>query len=451
MSDDFDREEQAFRDAFRRELEGESFRPLDPDEIRTTVGPVRRLSGPWAKGLAAAAAVVLVVGGAGIVLPRLLGSGSTASGSMAAAPGPEAAGGIAVNDAASAESPVPSAAGSSANATKERSTGWVETAASPLSPRILASGALADGRFYVVGGRGLPSGCTGTAVECAAGTANDLLDGASYDPSSDTWQPLPDAPVAVSQQAPAVVGLRLYYVAEGTADQPQRVVVFDTATSAWASVDSPGNGGDLVAAGDRLVSVSADSSEPDRLFDPASGTWSDLPADLWKDVTGRSGTWADGRLVVAASPTGSSGRVRVETLDLESGTWRELAEGKAPLTGVVAVGDYVLVGDPGAFGGGEAASLAVGGRIDVRTGEWRKWSVPEGSLDASWGQTVVGDRLVTRGLFYDPAHDTWTGLVLPGSRSLFAPTVAGSPDGLLVFGGADGRALSGDAYYLPIP
>ena len=34
MSDDFDREEQAFRDAFVQELEGEGFRPLDPDQLK---------------------------------------------------------------------------------------------------------------------------------------------------------------------------------------------------------------------------------------------------------------------------------------------------------------------------------------------------------------------------------------------------------------------------------
>lgn len=448
MSEEFDREEQAFRDAFRRELEGEGFRPLDPDGIRTAAGPARRLSGTWLKGLAAAAAVVLVVGGAGIVLPRLMSAGSAASGSVAAAPAEDragaAAGGVSGKDTSDESLPVPAASGAYAE-----SSDWVATAPSPLSPRILASGAWVDGKFYIVGGRGLEPGCVGTAAECAA-AANDLRDGAGYDPATDTWQALPDSPVAVCQQAPAVVGPRLYYVAEVSPGQQQDLIVFDTATRAWTRIASPPNGGALVAAGDQLVSVSVDSSRPDQVFDPVGGTWRSLPADPRKNATSRSGAWADGELVVAAALSGSNTRVFVETLDLRSGTWRKLSEGRSPLPTIVAVGHYLLVGDPGGSSGQDATAHAVGGRVDARSGVWRKWSMPGGSVTGSGSETVVGDQLLTRGMFYDPAHDSWTGLVLPDARNLFALTSAGSPDGLLVFGGADGDGLSADAYYLPV-
>lgn len=443
MSDDFDREEQAFRDAFRSALDGEPFRPLDADQIKAGAAPPRRLQGPWLKGLAAAAAAVLVVGGAGIVLPRLLaGSATNTSGSMAAAPAE--AGGMAEQDASAPLTTAPRAAGPTL-----ASAAWAQTAASPLSPRILASSGWVDGRFYIVGGRGVEPGCVGTAAECVA-AVNDLRDGASYDPATDTWQTVPDSPVAVSQQAPAVVGPRLYYVAEVPPGQQQDLIVFDTATRAWTRIASPPNGGALVAAGDQLVSVSADSSRPDQVLDPVGGTWSSLPADPRKNATSRSGAWADGELVVAAALSGSSTRVYVETLDLRSGTWRKLSEGKSPLPTIVAVGHYLLVGDPSGSRGENATAHAVGGRVDARTGAWRKWSMPEGSVSGSGSETVVGDQLLTRGMFYDPAHDSWTGLVLPDARDLFAATTVGSPDGLLVFGGADGGELSADAYYLPV-
>ena len=442
MSDDFDREEKAFRDAFRQELEGEAFRPLDADEIKAAAGPVRRFSGPWAKGLVAAAAVVLVVGGAGVVLPRLFGgAGTVASGSMAAAP--DESGGITEKDMAGA--------GAASNAQEGSGVApgdWVGTAASPLSPRLSASGAWADGRFYVVGGKGLKAGCSGTVAACARHT-NNLVDGASYDPASDSWRLLPDAPMAFSEEPPVVVGTRIYYGGSSLAADPPALAVFDTTTGTWARIASPKSGGTLVAAGDRLVNVALTSSAPDQVFDPDSGTWSDLPADLWSDGRVRSGTWADGLLVVASRASGVSSPTRLESLDLASGTWRELPAGEVASTPVVrTVGSYLLLDSPAMV----MTSDAVGGRIDLSTGAWLEWSAPPGvaTVLSGVGPTVVGDRLLVLSQFYDPADDSWATITLPGSRDLLMPAVAGSPHGMLVFGGADGDTLSSDAYYLPV-
>lgn len=446
MSDDFDREEQAFRDAFRRELEGESFRPLDADELRTAAGPARRFSGPWAKGLAAAAAVVLVVGGAGIVLPRLFMFGATASGSMAAAP---AEAGTTAKDAAGEGAPVPSPEGSGmAGPNAASSSAWVETAASPLSPRLYASGVWADGTFYVVGGKGLQDGCSGTVAQCARHT-NNLRDGASYDPETNTWQSLPDAPIAFSEEPPVVVGTRIYYGGGSLVAEPPTLAVFDTTTRTWSMIASPESGGTLVAAGDRLVNVALTSSAADQVFDPDNNTWSDLPSDLWSDGRIRSGTWADGLLMVTSRASGDSSPTRLESLDLESGTWRALPDGPTTFAPVIrAVGSYLLVDSPA----GVITSEPVGGRFDLDTGTWQTWSAPPGVGTAlsGAGSTVVGDRLMTLSQFYDPADDSWVSISLPGSTKLLMPTIAGSPDGLLVFGGADGETLSAKAYYLRI-
>jgi len=233
VSDDFDREEQAFRDAFVQELEGEGFRPLDPDQLKAAA-PVRRLPRPWLKGLAAAAAVVLVVGGAGVVLPRLFLAGSAASGSVAAAPAEDragaAAGGVSGKDTSDESVPGPAPSGAYAE-----SSDWVATAPSPLTARVGAAAAWLDGSFYVVGGRE-PETCPAGA--CPA-SSQAMVDGAAYDPAADAWVLLPDAPIVVADAAPAVVGSRLYYL--GTADRVRAADSSQPAIgwSTWAAAPPP--------------------------------------------------------------------------------------------------------------------------------------------------------------------------------------------------------------------
>lgn len=101
MSAEFDREERAFAAAFRDAIADQAFLPLDPATVKASAPPRRSLGGPWAKGLAAAAAVVVMAGAAGLVLPRVLGGVAAGSGSMAGAPAP--AGGAAPADASKAE------------------------------------------------------------------------------------------------------------------------------------------------------------------------------------------------------------------------------------------------------------------------------------------------------------------------------------------------------------
>lgn len=102
MSDEFDREERAFTAAFRDAVADQAFLPLDPATVKAAAPPPRTFGGPWTKGLAAAAAVVVMAGAAGLILPRVLGGASGASETMAGAPGQ--AGGAAPADVSKAES-----------------------------------------------------------------------------------------------------------------------------------------------------------------------------------------------------------------------------------------------------------------------------------------------------------------------------------------------------------
>jgi len=96
MSEDFEREERAFAEALRKDAPVESFRPLDPAALKAAAGAgVRGGRSRWLKGLAAAAVVVIVAGAGVAILPGLVGgSASSVSGMPEAHP----AGGVAPMD-----------------------------------------------------------------------------------------------------------------------------------------------------------------------------------------------------------------------------------------------------------------------------------------------------------------------------------------------------------------
>jgi len=446
VSDDFDREEQAFRDAFVQELEGEGFRPLDPDQLKAAA-PVRRLPRPWLKGLAAAAAVVLVVGGAGVVLPRLFLAGSAASGSVAAAPAEDragaAAGGVSGKDTSDESVPGPAPSGAYAE-----SSDWVATAPSPLTARVGAAAAWLDGSFYVVGGRE-PETCPAGA--CPA-SSQAMVDGAAYDPAADAWVLLPDAPIVVADAAPAVVGSRLYYLgtADGSSVAPA-FAAFDAASRTWQRLAAPREGGRLVAAGDRVVNLGSGAAAG-QVYDPATDVWSDLPADPWPDTVERSAVWADARLLVFTlrqAEAGKSGarRLAVTALNRSGAGWEKLGT-------VTARGE-----DPVAVAG--VIAWAAGAHDSVY---WVSSSLESSGVVAAEGGgtgleglvgVVAGDRLGANGDarntadLYDFDARTWLRLTAPPGGDEPFQTVAGSPSGLLVVGGDDGSGKV-RASFLPL-
>lgn len=438
MSDDFDREERAFRDAFRASLEGESFRPLDAAELKASA-PVRRMPRRWQKGLAVAAAVVLVAGGAGVMLPRLLaGSGVTASGSMAAAPA--AAGGEAQKDVG-APAALPSSEAALA------AVDWQVTAPSPLSARTGASVEWADGSFWVVGGRE-PQACA-AGTDCPA-PRQTKVDGAAYDPVSDTWLVLPDAPVVVDGARPVTVGTRLYYLGATDASNPAPAfVALDTGSRTWQRLAAPRESGRLVAAGDQVVDLGSGKAVG-QLYDPATGMWSDLPADPWPDTVERSAVWADGRLLVFTlrrTEATKSGVRRLEAMTLApSGErWEKLgtvaARGSEPVSVAGVIAWAAGVRDTVRW---VSSSLDSDGVIPARSGS---------GLDGAVG-VVAGDRLGANGDsgvaadLYDFDTGTWLRLTAPPGGSDVDQTVAGSPSGLLVVGGDDGGQVA--ASYLAL-
>lgn len=451
--DDFSREEQAFAQSLRASADAQGFRPLDPDAVRAAAPTTgAQLTSGWFKGLAAAAALVVVVGAGALVLPRLTASSSADSVPAA----PEMAGGNA---------PVPEATAADGEntmtAASERGAQWQEFADVPLTPRSSASGQWLDGRFYLVGGQ-LDQPCPANA-SCVPPTRL-LADGASFDPATGSWRPIAEAPVPIAGGAPVAVGGKLYFQL-GQAGASS-VYAYDPAADAWAKVASPRGGGSLVALGDRLGSFAFSTEEDgyfDELYDPATGRWTRLP-DAPGSGYARQAFRVGDSVLLASRPIPSLGPagpplVRLAEFDLARRAWRELPVGEVVGGGAVAVGGLVVFPEPGTADGGEAEdwgrAYPLGGSYDPAARTWRELPPrPDGwgaGVTTAWNAAAVaGGRVLAGGHLLDPGAGTWTELSSPPGGNLEGQTVVAGPDGLLVFGGWDGDAPTARATYLPL-
>lgn len=338
---------------------------------------------------------------------------------------------------------------------------WEDVPAPPLSPRSYASGAWLGGEFYLVGGQ-LDPPCPANA-DCMA-PSRRLRDGASYDPLTRTWQPISPAPVAISEAPPVVVGGSLYYLVRMAGSN--KVFAYDTADDVWTQLPSPKGDGQLVAAGERLLSIAYSNEEPgavDQVFDPTLRTWLTLPSDPLGKSYGRSAVWVDGKVLLygarvpAASAPERAPLVRLAELDLRTRTWRRLPDSEVVGGGAVVAGGLVVFPNLGSADGGEVhnwgRSYPMGGIYDAATGTWLalpRLDHPEEGVRFAWsGGSVAGDLVLASGHLLDPAQGTWTRLTPPPGGNLDGQTVIASPEGLLVFGGWDGSAQTARSSYLP--
>ena len=325
--EDFDREERLFSDALRASAEAESFRPLAGGEFTRPRTPERLAA--WGRGIAAAAAAVVVIGGLAFGLSHLGGSGSAASVPAEPASGLGGAGRDAApsTEAASGESATQDVEGEQPVVAQAVAGGWQDLAAPPLSARSEASGAWLDGKFYLVGGQ-LDQPCPPNA-DCIA-PSKLLRDGASYDPVAGAWTRIADAPEAIWGSPPTAVGGRLYF--QFGYDESMRVFAYTPAVDRWTQIATPKGGGALVAAGDRLVAINYSDEVPgfDELYDADTGTWTRLPDDPLGKSFNRSALWVNGKLMLGAhtlvANPGAEEPSLVQLAELERQHQRNLAD-----------------------------------------------------------------------------------------------------------------------------
>jgi N-acetylneuraminic acid mutarotase len=181
-----------------------------------------------------------------------------------------------------------------------------------------------------------------TGFSASGGTVPDVVGVATYDPRTDRWHRLPDAPVNLS----TVVWTGHELIFAGGAVEPQdsnpptrggmTTVALDPATEQWRTLPAPplARREDAIVAwtGDELVMAGggspADASAPGgrplvsgASFDPVTETWTELPPApvSFSGSVGTDAAILDGRLVAFHTLDPDH---RSLTLDLATRTWR---------------------------------------------------------------------------------------------------------------------------------
>jgi hypothetical protein len=210
---------------------------------------------------------------------------------------------------------------------------WHELPAPPLSPRELPTGFWAGEEVVLVGGSDAPP-CPPSA-SCRSPETPPLADGTAYDPRTNTWRRIADAPIGFTWTDPIVLGSTAYLWIPGEPrrpDAPSAFLVYHVDQDRWEELELPTQEPGwyrLVGTGDRVVAFSGEDSDggrPDLVFDPLSSSWSELPDDPFSPGFDRVMIWDGNELLLfdhelVQSPGGDL-PLRGAALDVETGEWR---------------------------------------------------------------------------------------------------------------------------------
>lgn len=154
---------------------------------------------------------------------------------------------------------------------------WRKTAASPLSPRSSAVVVAVDGdRFFVAGGE-----------DRSVVPLRRLHDAAIYDPAANTWQTIPSAP-----NCPLVgtsIGQLVYTWGTCNGTKSSTFARLDEATTQWDQLSNPplDNISALGAVGDTIVAASSSGQLAKYL--PTQNSWSlESPLPVFQRSTGQA-------------------------------------------------------------------------------------------------------------------------------------------------------------------
>jgi hypothetical protein len=278
---------------------------------------------------------------------------------------------------------------------------WRTLPAAPIAARYGATAVWTGSEMLVVGG-------LSDAVPAASrfGLQTAQREGAAYDPASNRWRRLPDAPVCV--EGVGTWTRTELVVAGNCSGTPFQLAVFDPARNSWHRLPSPAEASEVVAVAGTLYAWNGGSNRGEH-FDAAAGKWSALPPlDEQRSISTIAGAFGDDLAVIGPkSPTAPG--VAVDLLAPGASAWRhfdssdaspaldshqELASSAEVLVWNQGVG-YAWLGNDPRTGGAEISHvaggpvsldrvsetlLAIGGR---RVFVWGGQSIPNGASGTS--------------------------------------------------------------------
>jgi hypothetical protein len=308
---------------------------------------------------------------------------------------------------------------------------WRAGAPSPVGPRWSPVAVWTGTEALVLGG-GTDSPCPPNA-SC---TAADPMasDGAAYDPATDSWREIADAPVPIGYWfRPVVVGGTVVLF-----DGDRRWLGYSIESDSWASLPAapaPVADSGQIPALDGRVYVVAESGRV-LVLDVASKEWSQLPLD---EQEPRLKPYAvmptdDGVFACGADPDAP------DDGDTPAFTIVDRWDGQAwsarfPTTGTVGnvcehwTGSHLVSRNP-QTATGLNGDPSFGGRLDPETGEWS----PLPDVPSETG----------RGYMYDDESEGWVFVGEPSSKVDGQQGSVRAGRSLLVFGGIDEQTAYDD-------
>ena len=336
---------------------------------------------------------------------------------------------------------------------------WQAVPAGPLSPREGALALWTGREVLLIGGSDAPP-CPPTA-SCVPPDMPPLADGAAFDPQTGTWRRIADAPVPFEWAEGTVMDTTAYLWIPGSPGRPSAdpaFLAYRIEEDRWEELPfpsgDPGHFRGIVQAGDRIVAYTGSDEQgeqPDLVFDPAAGSWNELPPDPLSPSFDRSMAWSGRELVLfdhelVPNPGSEEPAVtRAAALDVETGSWRRL-----PNSEILASGPWVLANgrlvNPmlGGADGGEVnkwgPTYPYGGILDPASGRWSALpDPPDGEEDFGSGVLTEpgGHYFGYRGWILDTTAGTWLEIPdLDGDELVTGRTVVAAGADLFAFGGA---------------
>jgi hypothetical protein len=312
---------------------------------------------------------------------------------------------------------------------------------------------------------------------CVPPAQPPLSNGAAFDPGTNAWERIAQAPVPIGWGSGAVVGDTLYLWVGASESHPAArpaFLAYSPTQNRWDELPMPEIGEDhpyaLAASGERVVAYQSTQElevRSDFEFDPSARSWTELPADPLAPSFDRTMVGTDAGLVLLGIENvpqpGSSGPAvyRAAVLDPSTGKWRRLPDSEVAgydpswfWTGGVVVNPTLGTSDGGDVNAWERP-YPHGGILDPVRGTWAPLPDPPAPAESFPHMAAGGSGYVSSfsGWALHVPSGRWVELAPPPETADEGQAITWAGDHLFVWGGVrwdgEGTILDGGWLWSP--
>lgn len=312
------------------------------------------------------------------------------------------------------------------NTTVPTSGSWRPLAPSPLRARDQGV-AVWTGSEVVIAGGSDTTPCSAN-TDCLVALA-PLADGAAYNPVSDSWRRIADAPVPFVGGIATWTGTEVLLLAKRQdLNTPDVLLAYDPKADRWAvRADPPVDGVRSMAwTGDAWAGIAPQwrGGAHAWRYRPALDAWEPIAPDPIGELSDRSLVWTGAHLVLLGSrygPDPANGFWEAAILQPD-GSWRQVSRSDIANNGQIW---SAIDGDVVNLGTGRHNSRETGGVLDPQSGSWSHLPPETSRTGGSTGyQGVAGPWVVAQSRLFDPVGQQWRPVedrldqVVPGVAAL---------------------------------